>query len=96
MMKAVTPRLGVSYILPLLIETSASISHQGRFRFDVERRFQWTKSIFTDAELTWRPGWGGERDIEFEVSLMFGPAWSWAAGLMFTEKNVGVGAQFQF
>jgi FtsP/CotA-like multicopper oxidase with cupredoxin domain len=88
--------IGVGYILPLLIETSASVTHEGRFRFDVERRFQWTKTIFTDADFSWRPNWGGERDTEFEISLMYGPTWSWAAGLMFTEKSIGVGAQFQF
>ena len=95
--------VGVGYVLPFLIETSLSINHETnfknheiRFRFDAERRFQWTKQIFSVAEFTWRPGWGGERDTEFEVSLMYGPDWSWAAGLMLTEKSVGVGAQIQF
>ena len=87
---------GVGYILPLLFETNIFINHEGRFRFDVEKRFQWTKNVFTDAEFTWRPGWGGERDTEFEISLMYGPSWHWAAGLMATEKTVGVGAQIQF
>jgi FtsP/CotA-like multicopper oxidase with cupredoxin domain len=87
---------GVGYILPLLIETNAYISHEGKFRLDVEKRFQWTKNVFSDADFTWRPGWGGERDTEFEVSLMYGPSWSWAAGLMATEKTVGIGAQIQF
>lgn len=95
--------VGVGYILPFLIETSASLNHQPnfknsslKFRLDVERRFQWTPSLFTNAEFTWRPKWSGERDSEFEVSLMYGPAWSWAAGLMFTEKGAGIGAQIQF
>ncbi|RYZ92232.1 MAG: hypothetical protein EOP06_04845, partial [Proteobacteria bacterium] len=88
--------VGVGYILPFLIDAAASVNHEGKFRFDLERRFQWTKSIFSDADFTWRPNWGGERDAEFEVSLMYGPSWSWAAGLMFTEKSAGVGAQVQF
>ncbi len=88
--------LGVGYILPMLIETGVYVNHEGRFRFDLEKRFQWTKNVFSDAELTWRPDWGGERDFEYEVSLMYGPSWYWAAGLMATEKSVGVGAQVQF
>lgn len=87
---------GVGYILPMLIKTGVSVNNEGRFRFDVEKRFQWTKKFFSDAEFTWRPNWGGERDTEFEISLMYGPSWYWSAGLMMTEKSVGVGAQVQF
>ena len=88
--------LGVSYLLPMLVETSLSINHEGRLRLDLEKRFQWTKMVFSEAEFTWRPGWGGDSETEFEVSLMYGPSWSWAAGLMLTEKSLGVGAQVQF
>ncbi len=88
--------LGIGYTLPMLIETAVSVNHEGRFRFDVEKRFQWTKNIFSDAEFTWRPDWGGERDTEFEISLMYGPSWYWSAGFMLTEKSAGIGAQIQF
>lgn len=88
--------IGVGYILPMLIKTGVSVNHEGKFRLDVERRLQWTKSVFSDVEFSWRPNWGGERDTEYEVSLMYGPAWNWAAGFMLTEKSVGVGAQIQF
>ncbi|MBX3019723.1 MAG: multicopper oxidase domain-containing protein [Bdellovibrionaceae bacterium] len=88
--------VGVGYTLPMLIETAVSVNHEGRFRLDVEKRFQWTKNVLSDAEFTWRPNWGGERDTEFEVSLMYGPSWTWAAGLMLTEKSAGIGAQIQF
>jgi len=88
--------IGVGYILPLLFETQFSVNHEGRFRFDIEKRFQWTKNVFSDVDFTWRPEWHGERDTEFEVSLMYGPSWNWSAGLMFTEKSAGVGAQIQF
>lgn len=87
---------GVGYILPLLIESRVSVNHEGKFRFDLEKRFQWTKNVFSDAEFTWRPDWGGERDSEFEVTLMYGPRWNWSAGFMFTEKSAGVGAQVRF
>lgn len=88
--------VGIGYILPLLIETAVSINHEGNFRLDIERRFQWTKTIFTDAEISWRPNWEGKRDREFEISLMYAPTWNWAAGLMLTEKNLGAGIQVQF
>lgn len=88
--------VGVGYVLPLLLETQVSINHEGKLRIDLEKRFQWTKSIFSDADFTWRPEWGGVRDTEFEISLMYGPSWHWSAGFMFTEKSAGVGAQVQF
>lgn len=88
--------LGVGYMLPMLIESAISVNHEGKFRLDLERRFQWTRDFFSEVEFTWRPGWGGDRDTEFEVSLMYGPSWSWAAGLMATEKSLGVGAKLQF
>ncbi len=87
---------GVGYILPMLIETNVSVNHEGKFRFDVEKRFQWTRTLFSDAEFTWRPRWGGKRDTEFEISLMYGPTWAWAAGFIATEKSFGVSAQVQF
>ncbi|MFN8846602.1 MAG: multicopper oxidase domain-containing protein [Bdellovibrionales bacterium] len=88
--------IGVGYVLPMLIETQVFANHEGKFRLDVEKRFQWTKSIFTDAEFSWRPKWEGENESEFEVSIMYGPSWYWSAGLMLTNKSVGVGAQVQF
>lgn len=88
--------VGVGYILPMLIKAAISVNQEGRFRFEIDKRFQWTKSVFSEAEFTWRPDWGGERDTEFEISLMYGPSWAWAAGFMATEKSVGIGAQVQF
>lgn len=88
--------VGVGYILPLLIESQVFVNHEGKFRLDLEKRFQWTKNVFTEAEFSWRPKWGGENEGEFEVTLMYGPNWTWAAGLMVTNESVGVGAQVQF
>jgi FtsP/CotA-like multicopper oxidase with cupredoxin domain len=90
--------IGVSYMLPFLIETQALIDHKGQFRFDVEKRFQWTRTIFSDIDLTWRPGQSGtiESPLEFELSLMYSPAWSWAAGLMLTDHAMGAGVHVQF
>jgi|GEM_PF-5266025 len=36
------------------------------------------------------------RPLEYELSLMYAPVWSWAAGLMLTERNIGAGVHFQF
>jgi len=88
--------LGVGYILPMLIETAVSVNHEGHFRLSAKKHLQWTKTLFSEADFSWRPDWEGDRDTEFEVSLMYGPSWSWAAGLMATEKKLGVGAQIQF
>lgn len=88
--------IGVGYILPMLIHTQVFVNYEGKFRLDLDKRFQWTKSLFTEAEFTWRPKWEGEHEGEFEVSLMYGPSWSWSTGLMLTNESVGVGAQIQF
>ena len=84
--------VGVGQILPFLIETHTIIDHKGRLRFNVEKRFQWTKNIYTDAEFTFRQ----KQSSEFEISLMYQKQWAWSAGLMFTEKSIGLGAQFNF
>jgi FtsP/CotA-like multicopper oxidase with cupredoxin domain len=88
--------VGIGYILPMLVEAKLFVNDDGKFRVDLEKRFQWTKTIFTDAEFTWRPKWQGEHEGEFEISLMYGPSWSWAAGVMFTNQSVGAGLQMKF
>lgn len=88
--------VGFGYTLPLRVESRAFVNHQGHFRLDLEKKFQWTKSLFSDAEFSWRPDWGGGHDGEWTVTFMYGPSWSWAAGLILTNDNLGAGAQFQF
>ena len=83
---------GFGYLLPMLLETHTIIDQKGRIRLNLEKRFQWTKYIYTDAEFTFRQ----KQPSEFEVSLMYQKQWAWSAGLMFTEDSVGVGAQYQF
>jgi len=61
-------------------------------QLDLEKHFQWTSVIFSDFESTFRQT---ERP-EFGVSLMYGPSWSWAVGLMVKDGEVGAGAQFKF
>ncbi len=84
--------VGVGYILPMLFETNLIIDHEGKLRFDIEKKFQWTKYFHTDAEVTFRD----QQDTEFEITLMYANSWSWSAGLMFTEDSAGIGAEYNF
>lgn len=84
--------LGVSYLLPLLINSDLFIDHKGKFRLDLEKRFQWTKYIFSDFDITFRQ----DTKAEFEASLMYANAWSWDVGLMFTENSAGLGIEYKF
>lgn len=86
------PVAGFGYLLPMLLETHTIIDPKGRLRLNLEKRFQWTKFIYTDAEFTFRQ----KQPSEFEVSLMYQKRWAWSAGLMFTENSAGAGLQYQF
>ncbi len=83
---------GVGYVLPMLIETDLLIDHEAKLRLDIEKRFQWTSTLFSEAEVTLRQ----DRKSEFEISLMYGPSWAWSAGVMLTEDNVGIGLHYNF
>jgi FtsP/CotA-like multicopper oxidase with cupredoxin domain len=89
--------VGAGYFLPMMIETNLLINHEGQFRLDVLRKFQWTKTVVSELEFSWRPGdQHGEHEGEIEVSLMYAPKWSWAAGLMLTNDSLGAGFEYQF
>lgn len=84
--------LGVGYTLPMLVETDILVDHTGIFRLNLEKRFQWTNSIFSELEATLRQ----ESPPEFAFSLMYGPSWSWAAGLMIIDGKPGAGLRYKF
>lgn len=89
--------VGIGHFLPMMIETDLLIDHEGKVRLDVQRKFQWTKAVFTDINFTWRPrNQAGAHEIDFETSLMYARAWSWAAGLVVTNDSVGGGIEYQF
>jgi hypothetical protein len=88
--------IGIGYILPMLIESELSVNHEGYITLELEKKFQWTKNIFSDLEFSWRPNWDGKNKTEYRANLMYGPSWNWAAGLTFTEQNIGLGAKIQF
>jgi hypothetical protein len=83
---------GVGYILPFLIETQTLIDQKARMRLDVGKRFQWTKTIHTDVDFTFRQ----QQKSEFEITLMYQPNWTWSGGFMFTEQSAGLGLEYQF
>lgn len=83
---------GVGYLLPMLIETTLLIDHEGDLRLDVGKHFQWTQYVFSEVEFTFRQ----HKKTEYEVSLMYAPNWHWSGGLMLTEEKWGVGAQYKF
>lgn len=88
--------VGLGYVLPLLIESRVMLSHEGKLRLDLEKKFQWTKSLFTDVDYIWRPNWNSEHEGEYKITLMYGPSWSWATGVVLTNSNLGFGGQIRF
>lgn len=84
--------IGLDFKLPFRFDTHTLIDHQGRLRFDLSKRIQWTETIFTDADFTFRQ----KQPSEFEITLMYQNNWAWAAGLMFTEHSLGAGAHYNF
>lgn len=85
---------GFGYLLPMLIEANFLVDHKGKLRIDLEKRFQWTSSLFTEAEYTWRQD--DHFDSEYAASLMYGNSWAWSAGLKYTGHSFGVGFQYKF
>ncbi len=90
--KEVFGNVGFSYMLPLLVDATVLLDNDKKIRLDLNKKFQWTKYIFSDVDFTFRQ----EKKTEFEISLMYQRAWAWSVGLMFTEKKAGIGAQFEF
>lgn len=84
--------LGVSYLLPMLIESSLLVTHEGKLRLELEKRFQWHKYVYSEIEARFRT----EEKTELETSLMFANTWAWSAGLKLTNKSLGFGVQYQF
>ena len=84
--------LGAGYILPMLVEASVFIDHKGKFRLDLEKRFQWTKHLFSEAEAIF---WQGEKP-DLELSLMYARSPVWALGLTLTEESYGFGGGLSF
>ncbi len=86
--------IGIGYLLPLLIQTNLLIDHKGKLRLDLEKKIQWTSSLFTDAEIKWRQD--EAFDNEFSLSLMYGLSWSSSIGLRYTGESLGFGFQYLF
>jgi FtsP/CotA-like multicopper oxidase with cupredoxin domain len=83
---------GIGYTLPMLIETQLIVDHEGDLRLDLGKKLQWTRSVFSQVEVTFRE----KMKTEYEVSLMYGPSWNWSGGLMLTEQRLGAGLEYRF
>ncbi|MBC7419792.1 MAG: multicopper oxidase domain-containing protein [Bdellovibrio sp.] len=86
--------VGIGYLLPMLIQTKFLVDHKGKSRVDLEKRFPWTSSLFTNAEYRWRQD--PTLESEYAVSLMYGNNWHWSGGIRGTGNNLGIGFQYQF
>lgn len=91
--RAARAAAGISYLLPMLIETQALVNTDGRFRFGIEKKFQWTPRFFTSAEAKLRTH--GEHD-EWKVTLMYSFNWNFAVGIRFSDDGFGGGAMARF
>ena len=87
--------VGFAYTLPLLIESQVLVNHEGQLRIDLEKKFQWTSHVFSHLDFTWRPQ-SPESKPEVEVSLMYAPNWTWAAGFLLANDKLGGGFEVQF
>jgi len=86
--------VGIGYLLPMLVETNLLVDQHGQLRVDLEKRFQWTSTVFSEVEYIWRQD--PDLESDYVVSLMYGQSWHWSAGFKYTGDSVGVGFQYQF
>ncbi|MBP7843542.1 MAG: multicopper oxidase domain-containing protein [Proteobacteria bacterium] len=86
---------GVAYTLPMLVESQLLVDHEGQFRLNLEKKFQWTSHVYSELEFTWRPN-TEDHKTEYKISLMYAPNWSWAAGFLLSGEKLGVGLEMQF
>jgi hypothetical protein len=86
--------IGAHYLLPLLVESQILVDEDGELRVDLEKKFQWTKYIYSDVEWIWRQD--PALESEYAISLMYARAWHWSAGLKFTGYSLGAGFVYRF
>lgn len=83
--------VGARYMLPFLIEASVFLDHKLKPRLDIERKFQWTKNLYSLADLRWR-----ERDLSWGASLYWAFNWTFSVGARVGDEGIGAGARLQF
>lgn len=84
--------VGVGYLLPFLVQVDAFLDHTGETRLDLEKKFQWTKTVFSEVDVSFR----SQMKTEYGISLMYAKAWEWSIGLVWTEENLGAGLHYKF
>jgi len=83
---------GFGYVLPMLIDTTVLADQAGGLRLDLEKRFQWTSSVFSDVGMKFQRN----EKPTFDFSLMYGPSWAWSAGVMAEGRELALGAGYRF
>ena len=83
---------GFGYVLPMLIDTTVLADQAGGLRLDLEKRFQWTSAVFSDVGMNFQRN----EKPTFDFSLMYGPSWSWSAGVMAEGRELALGAGYRF
>ncbi len=83
-------RIGVGYTLPFLVESTLLVDQHGDLRLDLAKHLQWTSSVFSELELRVQD----KTDLSF--SLLYGPSWSWAVGLMIHNDQASLGGRYRF
>ena len=87
--------LGFHYTLPLLIESRVLATHEKVLSLQLEREIHLTTA--TKLEMEWTGVWDdGHGDSDAKVKLFWAPQWEWGAGLVATNKSLGVGAEAKF
>ena len=79
-------------MLPMLIDTTVLADQAGGLRIDLEKRFQWTSSVFSDVGMNFQRN----EKPTFDFSLMYGPSWAWSAGVMAEGRELALGAGYRF
>lgn len=87
-------QVGIGYLLPLLVESNIYADNKGKLRVDLAKKFQWTDSLFSEAEFIWREDKKFDNDLA--LTLMYQRQWNWAVGIKYTGRSWGAGFQYQF
>jgi len=87
-------QVGIGYLLPLLVESNVYVDNKGKLRVDLAKKFQWTDTLFSEAEFIWREDKKFDNDLA--LTLMYQRQWNWAVGIKYTGQSWGAGFQYQF
>ena len=87
---------GFGYLLPMLIESDLAVDNKGGVELALEKKFQWTKYVYSDLEAEFYYLRDEPIETDLEANLFFASRWDWAGGLVFHEDSVEAAARFRF